>query len=129
LAKLDAHDREFFARALRDLLHGEGEFDERFEQFVRACDVWKSRPPTWELVTAPAALVHPTEHFCVQPAALLEQARVLDLPLALGVRPTADGYRAALATARGLRESCLERGLKPTDLLDIHDFVRLTLPK
>ena len=116
-----------FAIALRMWLYGDAPFDTRFQAFVEACELALGRAPSWELVTAPAALVFPTTHLCMHPKAFAEQARRLDLKAPLPLVPGPADYRHYLAVARGVEEACRDHRLRPRDLFDVRDFVQLTL--
>jgi hypothetical protein len=82
---------------------------------------------TWQLATAVPALVHPNEHFCVAPNVLTYQARWLAPTLKLSKTPGGQLYVRLLAMASMLIDELNGMGIEPRDLLDVHDFVALTL--
>jgi hypothetical protein len=112
--------------ALRDLLWSELPIGRRFEQWVTALTSG-GRAASWALATAPLALVHPDQQVCVNQASFQAQAAWLAPELQLGSLPQAPVYERALRMAVGIRELAGERGMPPADLLDIHDFIALTL--
>ncbi|PID38534.1 MAG: hypothetical protein CSA65_00055 [Proteobacteria bacterium] len=122
LRGLSARRRPRAAKALRELLYGEGTVDERFAELASALDI-----DSWELVTAPLALLSPLEHVCVRPSTFRQQALWLAPRLKHSARPTAAAYRRYRAMAHELRTKLTEAGLPPTDLLDVHDFIYETL--
>lgn len=128
LVQMSDSEKRRFAIRLTDLLHDNNEvLDTRFEQWVQACDVYMKRPPAWEAVTAPLALLFPSDHVCVRPDRLTVQATQLGIALTLPERPTAEAYREALGVVRGVQDVCTENGLAPRDLLDVCDFMEVTL--
>lgn len=112
--------------ALRDLLWGEAPFGRRFEPWVAALGRG-DRAVGWALATAPLALVHPTEHVCVTLVGFRAQAAWLAPELQLGNQARAALYERALRMAHHVRDEAIARGLAPADLLDIHDFIVLSL--
>ena len=90
-----------FAEALRALLHGAGDYSDRFDQFVAsimlADSKGKARQPTWPLTTLFPALLRPSEHLLLLLAELgrllgLLEGEVLGLlPRLLALRPGALG--------------------------------------
>jgi hypothetical protein len=122
LRGLSARRRARAATALRDLLYGEATVDERFADFASALDI-----DSWELVTAPLALLSPLEHVCIRPSTFRQQALWMAPRLKHTARPSAAAYRRYRAMAHELRTKLTDAELPPTDLLDIHDFIYETL--
>lgn len=128
LVQMSDSEKRRFALRLTGLLHDDAElFGTRFEQWVQACDVYMKRPPAWEAVTAPLALYFPNDHVSVRPERLAAQAKQLGMPLVLPNRPHAEAYREALGVVRGVQDLCAENGLAARDLLDVCDFMEVTL--
>ncbi len=122
LREAPAYRRRQIAEALCDLLHGEGALELRFERFVASLDA-----PSWELASAPLALVHPEQHVCVRPNVFKQQAIWMAPRLLHTPRPNARTYGRYLKMALALREQLEAATLSPQDLLDIHDFIYATL--
>ncbi len=127
LEQMSASEMRRFAIRLTEVLHDNEEpFDARFDRWVQACNVYLKRPPAWEAVTAPLALWSPSEHVCVRPEPLVLQAQRLGVELSLPDFPTSAAYREAVGVVRGVRDACVDHGLRPRDLLDVCDFIELT---
>ncbi len=114
-----------FALALFDLLHGNPE--EAFDPWVRALTDVMGRKPSWELATAPLALLAPSAHVAVKVSVFREQARWLSPTLRVGDTPSGDQYARLCEMAQRLRDLLVEKGLAPRDLLDVRDFMWMTL--
>lgn len=120
--EIPAHRLERFALALHDLLHGGGPLRDRFGRWVQELGHC-----SWELATAPAALLHPDEHVCVRPSSFRDQAVWMAPRLEHSKEPDAETYLRYQAMAKAVRAKLEEEGLHPTDLLDVHDFIWTTL--
>ncbi len=129
IAALRGPHQETFALALRDVLYGAQPREARtvgwFQLLDRACH----KPVSWQAATTLQALVQPDEHVCVRPAAFRKQASVLSGAGARSLDVTARQYDRYRTLARTVRDKLTEMGedLKARDLVDIHDFVRVTL--
>jgi hypothetical protein len=120
--EIPPHRQERFALALHDLLHGGGPLRDRFARWVQELGHCG-----WELATAPAALLHPDEHVCVQPGSFRDQAVWMAPRLEHSSEPNAETYLRYLAMATAVQAKLEEEGLHPADLLDVHDFIWTTL--
>lgn len=118
----NTRQREVIAVALQRLLHGDGPFDARFDDFVRS-----TGEPSWELATAPMALVHPEEHVSVKPSVFNQQALWMAPRLEQTRHPTAQAYHRYHRMALAVSDQLVAAGVKPRDLLDLHDFINVTL--
>lgn len=127
LETLPEAEHEDFARALYALLHGEEAFFDRFTRLVAVLDRAPEGAPTWLLVTALPALVHPDQHVCVKPAVFREQARSMAPRLGFQKEPNAALYERFRHMALTVRDELQAASLKPRDLLDVHEFIWLTL--
>lgn len=116
-----------FVQALHELLWTDTIFALRFERFVATLALTSKRAPTWSLITAFGALVHPGEHLYVRPATISKQARFMAPRLALGANPDARSYLRALEMVRRVADGLVAARLAPADLLDVHDFMVDTL--
>lgn len=122
LRRAFGRQREAIAVALQRLLHGDGPLDSRFDDFVRS-----TGEPSWELATAPMALVHPEEHVCVKPSVFNQQALWMAPRLERTPHPTAQAYHRYRRMALAVSDLLVAAGVEPLDLLDLHDFIYVTL--
>jgi hypothetical protein len=114
------------ATALYELLYGEEDRSTAMQSWIDGL-ASAGRGVSWPLATAVAALVEPLEHFCVQPTVLSHQVRGIGLGLEIKTTPSGRLYQRLVAMARSLHEELLSREMSPRDLLDVFDFVALTL--
>jgi hypothetical protein len=126
LGQVDLFGAVRLLTALRDLLWGELPFGRRFEPWVAALGRG-DRTAGWAMATAPLALVHPADHVCVTPVAFRAQAAWLAPELQLGSEPQTALYERALRMVAHIHAAAIARGLAPADLLDVHDFIGLSL--
>ncbi len=115
------------AVAVRDLLYGSQPYPPRFDRYVAALAAYSGEPTRWEMATALSAVVHPAEHMCVHPADFRLQLRVAGSQETIAARPNSAGYKRLLAVARVIARKLTDQNELPRDLLDIHDFIRVTL--
>lgn len=111
---------------LSALLHGEGDFAECFDAFVKELRRVLGASPSWELATATIALVHPEVHVCVRKTSFQRQAEMRLVPIPNSQRPNAAGYVAFLELAKTTMQDLAGLDAKAEDFLDIHDFLKLT---
>jgi hypothetical protein len=114
------------ALAVRELLHGGAAYDVRFDRFCAAFATAFGAPPRWELATALSAVVHPTEHVCVESTTFRKQMKAFSAR-AVAVQPNGSGYASFLAVVRIVANKLSEHGELPRDLFDVRDFITLTL--
>ena len=100
---------------------------DRFDRLVTTLTVATGRIPSWELVTAPCALLYPREHVYVELGNFRRQLKVNGSRRALPARPTGAGYAIALAHTHALVRKLTEYGEAPRDLLEVRDFMARTL--
>ena len=122
----DLEQQRGLAVAVRELLHGSGAYEQRFDRYVAAL-AGLGEPPRWEMATALSALVHPAQHVCVHPVAFRLQLKATGSRGTAPARPNAAGYTRMLAVARFVSGKLTEQGQAPRDLFDVYDFVRVTL--
>jgi len=115
------------AVAISGLLTEEGPYSARFDRYVAGLTALLGKAPSWELATAPAALVYPREHVCVDLATFRRLVKLSHLRRPIPVRPSGTAYAPLLGLARSLARKLSEQGEAPRDLLDVHDFMTLTL--
>jgi hypothetical protein len=119
------HSREL-ASAIRELLHGTGPYDKRFDRFVTAFTTAFGAAPAWEIATALSALFHPLDHVCVDPSTFKKQVKEA-AHRTVTARAAGSGYAAFLSIARLIANKLAEQGEVPRDLMDVRDFIVFTL--
>jgi hypothetical protein len=115
------------AGAVRELLYGSATIDQRVDRFSAAFETTFRRPARWEMTSGLLTLVSPESHVLVDVTAFRKQLKLLGVKGALPQTPNGAGYVRCLNAARILASKLSEQGEAPTDLLDVHDFVRFTL--
>jgi hypothetical protein len=115
------------AVATRELLYGKFPFEQRFDRFVTAVSAYTSEPARWEIATALSAVAYPNEHVCVHPTVFRLQLKATGSRGTAAARPTSAGYTRLLNVARIVAKKLNENGEAPRDLLDVHDFIRITM--
>jgi hypothetical protein len=115
------------AVAVRELLHGTDPQAQRFDRYVAALTARAGEPARWEVATALSAIVNPKDDVCVHPKIFGLQLKAIGLQSVVGARPGGATYARLLAVARDVAKKLDEQGEQPRDLLDIHDFMRITL--
>jgi hypothetical protein len=113
--------------AIRELLHGTGAYDKRFDRFVTTFTAAFGAPPGWELVTALSALVHPLDHVCVEPTMFRKQVKAVSAQRSVSARPSGSGYGTFLSVARLIANKLTEQGEVPRDLMDVRNFIVFTM--
>ncbi len=125
------------AAALRELLHGSGDYAPRFEAFVAAFGAARpegstQKGPSWPLMTLLPALYAPSEHTFVKPEASSESrrrslGRTESTPSYVSL-PNGAVYEQFRAMMKGLSGKLRERAEQsPRDLFDVAAFVSITL--
>jgi len=127
LAELPANRARAVLVGLFELLFGRSSSEVRIAQWMQALNRGTSRKPTWPLVTAPLALVCPDQHICVQRASFVAQASAMEMRPRVAVSPNGTEYAPLLAIAERVRSHLTAKECPPADLLDVHDFMALTL--
>lgn len=127
LDELEGEQRENAGEALRDLLYSDIRFGTRFRDWLRALKAGLEKRPSWRLVTALPALVHPEDHVCVRQSAFRREAAVFGPSRLYSRRPKRTAYQNYLRISKQTWERLEEEGYSPRDFLDIHDFIWATL--
>lgn len=81
---------------------------------------------SWPILTAPLSLLAPHKHLCVRPNALMSQGKIVMLRFT-APKITEAGYQRYLDVARFVQDELTELGHAPSDMLDLHDFMAITL--
>jgi len=122
---VSAENAPAYLAALNDLLHGSGDYAERFDAVVAALGVAK---PTWTMATVFAALVQPGEQVFVKPGLFQTQAKILGVPISgYNTHPSGAVYVQFQALARAVRDKLAGGGNRPRDLMDVYAFIWRTL--
>jgi hypothetical protein len=121
-----ADEQRALSNATVDLLHGSESYEPRFDRWVSVYETVFHEPPSWETATALPALVTPLEHIPVDPPSFRKQLKALSRYSSFGARPVGSVYTRCLTMAQALANMLAERGEVPRDLLDVHDFIRVT---
>lgn len=128
LAALESMDsaRRPLGCAVAELLYGNAVFAMRFDHFLSAFEHAYGRPASWRLATALPALIFPTEHIHVHPSIIRQQSKWMAPRLGLPNLPTSGSYLRAQSMAKLVFRRLIEHAESPRDLLDVHDFMRIT---
>jgi hypothetical protein len=119
-----ARGARVFATALFDLLHGKGDLEHRFEQWIEAINRLprpQTRVLTWPLVTVFGFISQPEKHFFFKPTVTREAARRFGVELAYASRPSWELYAQLLRFVRAVRADI--RDLRPRDMIDMQSFL------
>jgi hypothetical protein len=127
-AALAGEHRTKALEALRNLLHGAGEYGGRLERFAGSLDLkdkqGKAKAVTWPLATVFGALFDPTKYCCVKPTPFTGQAATLGLTEVEKAQPvTSRGYSTFLDVATKTQAALVAAGQKPRDLMDVYTFI------
>ena len=125
--QLEGDDRVKAMAALKDLLHGAGDYADRLERFAGALNLkdgkGEGRRVTWPLATVFGGLYAPKQFTCVKPTAFAGQAATLGIAVEKTQPLNAEGYRKFLEVATRTQALLLEAGHQPRDLIDVYTFI------
>ena len=113
-----------FAEGLYSLLHGEGQLEQRFEQWVDVVSQLprrQTRVLTWPIVTVFAFIAQPKDHMFVKPLVMRRAATAYGYPLLYASRPAWAIYSGILQFAAQVRRDVAD--WKPRDMVDIQSFI------
>jgi hypothetical protein len=132
LRAVPAEHHAAIATALRELLHGSGDYAPRFEAFVAAFGAARpegsaQKGPSWPLMTLLPALHAPKEHVFVKPKLFQEQAKIIGAPVDYVSLPNGAVYEQFRSMMHALDAKLHESGIVPRDLFDVASFVATTL--
>lgn len=122
-----AEPERALAVALRELLHGSGPYPQRFDRYLAAFIAAFNQHPKWELATAPSALLSPKEHVCVEITTFRKQIRMFGSLRGVASQPSSAAYAMFLGSTQLVAKKLGEQGESPRDLMDVRDFIVLTL--
>jgi hypothetical protein len=80
----------------------------------------------WQILTAPLSLLAPHKHLCVRPTVLVSQGKIVMLRFT-APKVTEAGYQRYLEIVRFVEDQLTTLGHAPGDMLDLHDFMAITL--
>jgi hypothetical protein len=132
-------DRELMAQipprdlvhALRDLLFPEdteSDYMTRHDVFIRwMAKLAGRRGLSWPVATFFAAVAQPTYHICIRPTSCKVQAVWMAPKLKLKRQADAEQYQQLLAMTAAVEAKLREAGFQPRDLMDVYDFMWITL--
>jgi hypothetical protein len=123
----NADQQRVLAEKTRELLHGRDTYDTRFDRFVGAYESVFHEAPSWQTATALPALMSPIDHVYVEPTSFRKQLKALSRYSAFAARPNGAAYARCLSMAQALANMLAARSEVPRDLLDVHDFVRISV--
>jgi hypothetical protein len=113
-----------FARGLRDLLHGRGELETRFERWVECISRLprkQTRVLTWPVVTVFGFLAQPDVHFFLKPNVTRAAAQAYGGSFLYRPRPSWEAYESLLAFSAEVARDLAD--LEPRDQIDIQSFL------
>lgn len=120
-------DRPAAVAALKELLHGTGDYGERVSRFAAALNLRDKqgapRKVAWPLATVFGALFDPAKNTAVKPTAFSSQARTLGFEVDRSQKIDAQGYAKFLEVATKTRDALVAAGQQPRDLLDVYTFI------
>jgi hypothetical protein len=122
------HERQRdLANTTRELLYGKAPYEQRFDRFVAALGAYLGEAARWEIATALSAVVHPADHVCIHPTAFRLQLKAAGSRESAATRPSSAAYKRLLAVARIVAKKLTDQRDPPRDLLDVYDFIRITM--
>lgn len=127
LVTMDAAQRTVVIEALRVVLAGSVPLASSFSGLIAALTPAGESHPSWPLVTVLPALAMPKAHTPVRGALFRRQSHWVAPELEHRNVPSGALYVAYLDMAQTIERSLLRRGLMPRDLVDVYDFMSLTL--
>lgn len=113
-----------FAEGLYDFLHGKGDLEQRFEDWLAtlaALPRRQTRVVTWPIATVFAFIALPKEHVFLKPNVTRIAAARYGFDFTYASRPSFTTYASLLAFADRVRRDL--RDLRPRDQIDVQSFV------
>lgn len=109
------------------MLYGKGPYEARFERFVQVLE--RGGTVSWELATAPSALVQPDSHLWIKVTPMKRFLARFSPTLSLSPRATGFSYSRLVGMGGSLVEGLNSAGLPAADFFDIaHLLSELTKP-
>lgn len=126
---LKAEPTDAWVEGLVKLTHFGQPLEERFSEWLDGLRSLGARVCTWELATAPLGLVRPDRHLVVRRIHVSRQLQRLDDGRSLGLSPDREDLEHINKVAIWVGARLRRAGLPPRDMLDILDFIQLTMAK
>lgn len=124
---LQGADREAAVNAIKDLLHGGGDYGERIAKFATALQLKDSKgvakKVTWPLATVWAALLDPKTFTAVKPTAFAGQGQTVGVTVDKSAPLNGEGYSKFLEVVKKTQDALVAAGQQPRDLLDVYTFI------
>ncbi|MEZ4441204.1 MAG: hypothetical protein R3B72_19040 [Polyangiaceae bacterium] len=127
LGRLTWADAQRLGHQVFSLLHGDQPIDQRVQHFANEWVRVTGQTPSWPLVTAPLALCFPETMIGVRSSILREQAKNCTSEPLLESRVEGRVYPTLVDLAGMVRDRLQATGHEPRDLMDVYDFMWLTL--
>lgn len=127
LRAMEEDERKEYAEILRDLLHGEADYGQRFKRYVEFLEEVLGGRPSWRLATALQALMFPDYHVCVRRSAFIRQAASIAPKAKYTKKPRRRSYANFRRVATAVQTRLEAADHEPRDLLDVYDFIWDTL--
>jgi len=129
LRGMEEEETKEYAEAVFQLVHGEGEFDGHYKEYLSVLKRVLGARPSWRVATCILALMYPQEHISVRRSAFIRQAGSIAPTGKYSRKPRLTSYKSYRQVAFGVRKRVEAAGHEARDLLDIHDFIWATLRK
>ena len=110
---------------LRHLLDTDIAFPIRFERWLDSLGLASSTQAVWSVATLPCSLLWTDDHAFVRRTMTRREAQLREI--VIPTVPSAPAYAQVHAMLASLRDELVAAECPPADLLDVHDFVRVTL--
>ncbi|MEX1367438.1 MAG: hypothetical protein AB1Z98_30200, partial [Nannocystaceae bacterium] len=122
--KVDAELAESMVCFIHDIRRGDLATMARLRRALARQGV---RKLPWTALTAPRALLWPSDHMCVRPSVIRAQAKLLGNQYKPDQQPSAAAYSRCLELGMLVRSHLTKVGFLPRDLFDVCAFMRVTL--
>lgn len=114
-------------RALYALCYEDGSPTEAFTTYVNVLKEVMGQEPSWQFVTSLPALLKPASEITVRHGTFRDQAKTIAPRLSLEKAANAEAYQEIVTMVKALRGHLAANKHNPRDLMDVHDFIRVTL--
>ena len=129
LQELTGDKRREYAEVLAQLIGHEGPYEAHYRAYLGTLKRLLGITPPWRIATAVLALTHPQDHVCVRRSTFERQAGSIAPSASYTPKPKLMAYQNYRRVAMEVRKRLIAAGHEPRDLLDVHDFVWITLRK
>lgn len=118
-----ADEASLLGQAVVDMLEGPETVNLWYRAMATHAGPWLN----WPVATALPALVYPDAHIAVHGPTFRQQARLMAPRLRIPQRPGSGIYGRIQEMGKAVRDRLVEAGMAPHDMLDVHEFIRVTL--